>query len=100
MLITLTISSFSLMMIFSGLERIETFKRHVDDLVEKRNRVTQVLTSKEYFIQTNHLEKDRSYEIFPDVFVDIYRINLKQEIQDKYEEKVVEFGIVNNRKGE
>jgi len=100
MLITLTISSFCLMMIFSGFERIETFKRNIDELVEKRNRVTQILTSKEHFIQLNHLEKNRSYEIFPGVFVEIYRINFKQETQEKFGVKEVEFGIVNGRKGE
>src|SRR6056297_1758359 len=84
MLIALTISSICLMMIYKGVQRIEAYKIQTDDLVVQRNRITEILTSKDYYVQTNNLEKDRSYEIFPGVFVDIYHVDFDEDAQRKF----------------
>jgi len=75
-------------------------KSHSEELVVLRNRITKVLTSKKDYIQANQLEKDRSYEILPGVFVDIYHIQFEKHIQEQYGLEKVEFGIVEERKGE
>jgi|SRR6056297_1111624 len=100
MLIALTISSICLMMIFKGLQRIETYKVRTDELVDQRNRITEILTSKEYYININNLEKDRSYEIFPGVFVDIYHIDFDEDAQKRIGLENIELAIVEERKGE
>ena len=100
MLISLTISSFCVMMVFSGLHRIQAYNRHIEELILQRNQVTKILTSKQHYVQENHLEKDRSYEIFPNVFVDIYQISFDTQIDEQYGLEKVEFGIVDKRKGE
>ena len=100
MLIALTISSICLMMIYKGVQRIEAYKIQTDDLVVQRNRITEILTSKDYYVQTNNLEKDRSYEIFPGVFVDIYHVDFDEDAQRKFGLEKIEFGIVEERKGE
>jgi len=100
MLIGLTISSLCLMLLFSGVQRIFSYQKAIEDLVVQRNRITEILTSKQHFIQSNGLEKDRSYEIFPDVFVDIYHVELDKQIQERFGMEKIEFGIVNERKGE
>jgi len=100
MLISLTISSFCLMMVFSELHRIQVYNRHIEEMILQRNQVTKVLTSKQHYVQENNLEKDRSYEIFPGVFVDIYQIKFDKQIYELYGLDEVEFGIVDKRKGE
>lgn len=100
MLISLTISSFCLMMVFSELHRIQVYNRHIEEIILQRNQVTKVLTSKQHYVQENNLEKDRSYEIFPGVFVDIYQIKFDKQIYELYGLDEVEFGIVDKRKGE
>lgn len=100
MLISLTISSFCLMMVFSELHRIQVYNRHIEEMILQRNQVTKVLTSKQHYVQENNLEKDRSYEIFPGVFVDIYQIKFDKQIYELYGLEEVEFGIVDKRKGE
>jgi hypothetical protein len=100
MLISLTISSFCLMMVFSELHRIQVYNRHIEEIILQRNQVTKVLTSKQHYVQENNLEKDRSYEIFPGVFVDIYQIKFDKQIYELYGLEEVEFGIVDKRKGE
>jgi len=100
MLIALTITSFCLLLVFNGLERIKLIKSHSEELVVLRNRITKVLTSKKDYIQANQLEKDRSYEILPGVFVDIYHIQFEKHIHEQYGLEKVEFGIVEERKGE
>jgi len=88
------------MMIFKGLQRIETYKVRTDELVDQRNRITEILTSKEYYININNLEKDRSYEIFPGVFVDIYHIDFDEDAQKRIGLENIELAIVEERKGE
>lgn len=100
MMIALILSSFCLMLVFSGLEQVEMLKSKVEDLKDQRNLVTSILPSKYHYIQNNHLEKDRSYEIFPDVFVDIYCIEFDKNTQQRYGLEKVEFGIIEERKGE
>lgn len=100
MLISLTISSFCVMMVFSGLHRIQAYNRHIEEMILQRNQVTKVLTSKQHYVQENDLEKERSYEIFPGVFVDIYQIKFDKQIYELYGLDEVEFGIVDKRKGE
>jgi len=100
MLIALTITTFCLLMVFNGLQRIKLIKGYSEELVVLRNGVTKVLTSKKQYIQANQLKKDRSYEILPGVFVDIYHIQFEKHIQEQYGLEKVEFGIVEERKGE
>jgi hypothetical protein len=89
-----------LMMVFSELHRIQVYNRHIEEIILQRNQVTKVLTSKQHYVQENNLEKDRSYEIFPGVFVDIYQIKFDKQIYELYGLEEVEFGIVDKRKGE
>ena len=100
MLIGLTISSLCLMLLFTGVQRVLTYHKAIEELVVQRNQVTGVLTSKQNFIQANDLEKDRSYEIFPGVFVDIYHVDCNKQTQNRFRMEKIEFGVVNERKGE
>ncbi len=100
MLVAVVISTICLLMIFKGFETAQQYIKLTDELVYERCRVTEILTSKEHYIKENHLQKDRSYEIIPGVFVDIYHIEYSEEIQNKYGWNQVEFGLIEERKGE
>jgi len=100
MLVAVVISTICLLMIFKGFETAQQYIKLTDELVYERCRVTEILTSKEHYIKENHLQKDRSYEIIPGVFVNIYHIEYSKEIQNRYGWKKVEFGLIEERKGE
>ncbi len=100
MLIALIISMMFLMMFFSGFEKVHSLKVDIEQLIIQRNLVTQILSSKEYFVLTNNLKEDRTYEILPGVFVDIYHIKFEEQVYKKFGLKKIEYGIIENRKGE
>lgn len=100
MFVALIISMMFLMMFFTGFEQVYSLKADIEELVVQRNLVTQVLTAKEYFVKTNTLKTDRTYEILPGIYVDIYHIQFEEHVQQKFGLRKVEFGIVENRKGE
>ncbi len=87
-------------MMFNELQRIKIMRERIEELVLQRNIVTKVLTSKTNYIYTNNVEKDRSYEVFPGIFVHIYHIKFEEHIQKRYGLDKVEFGTVEERKGE
>jgi len=100
MLVAVVISTICLLMIFKGFETANQYIKLTAELIDERGRITEILTSKEHYIKENHLQKDRTYEIIPGVFVDIYHIEYSEEIQNKYGWKKVEFGLIEERKGE
>jgi len=100
MLVAVAISTICMLMIFKGFETANQYIKLTDELIDERGRITEILTSKEHYIKENHLQKDRTYEIIPSVFVDIYHVEYSKEIQNRYGWKKVEFGLIEERKGE
>ncbi len=100
MLISFFIIALCIMTVGKAFERIYILDHGIEEIVAQRNKITEILTSKYSFVEENNLQIDRSYQIFDDVYVNIYHIKLDEAAGKRTGLERVEFGLIEQRKGE
>lgn len=100
MLISLLIITLCVMTVGKAFEKIYFLDHAIGEVAAQRNKITEIITSKYSFVENNDLQKDRSYQIFDDMYVNIYHIELDETMQKRTGLEQVEFGLIEERKGE